>query len=138
MDITKKADVKVKVTKGSVEKGQKQITILGLPERDDKQHLSHKRGVVSTINFCYKKNNKVINGSLVVGDNFGIHRSHQSEQQAICFDDLFCRLSQPQSIQKDGETKVVYPLDKEVPLSVEVVEATSAASESVELGLILS
>ena len=132
------AEITLKVSKSVKERNQKQITIKGLPERADKKHLSHKKGIVNIIRFSYKQpDGKMGSGELIVGDTNGIHFSHQTDEQAKHFTSLFTLLSEPQNVVKEGKTSVVNLLDREAPLTVEVEEVSSSATAAEDLSAVL-
>ena len=120
--MAKQATVLLRVSKGIKEHNQQQIALTNMPERDDKKQISHKKGVVSLIRFPYKLNGQKLVGEVVVGDTHAIHKKHQSAEQVKHFDHLYGRLSEPQTISRDGVSKVVCFLDKDYPVSVEIVE----------------
>jgi hypothetical protein len=129
--MSKSVEVKLKVSRKIKEGGIQQITLLGLPQREDKKPLSFSKGVVDTIKFPVKNGDETVTAILVVGSSSSIRREHQDTAGVAVFDKLYKRLSEPQTV----EGKVVDPLGVEVPVTVEVEEASKAALDGKSLGI---
>jgi hypothetical protein len=117
----KSVEVKFKVSRKIRDQGIHQITLLGLPQREDKKPLSFSKGVVDRITFPVKEGEETVTAVLVVGSSSSIRREHQNTAGVVMFDRLYKKL----------------PDDTEVAVKVEVEEAVKAAIDAKDLGLIL-
>ncbi len=116
----KTVEVKFKVSRKIRDQGIRQITLLGLPQRDDKKPLSFSKGVVDRISFPVKEGDETVTAVLVVGSSSSIRREHQDATNSKIFDNLYNKL----------------PDDTEVAVKVEVEEAARAAIDGKDLGLV--